>query len=112
MFWEVSSLSLVNCFFRISSARVENAFSMLTLVLALVSKKRMPCSLAIYDKKKCCSASATVAVHLIDVLSPKNAFGKNYNTLGKYFNTMKKRKVCPRNHIIFIFTVESLFKSS
>ena len=105
MFWEVSSLSLVNCFFRISSARVENASAMLTLVLALVSKKRIPCSLAIYDKKKCCSASATVAVHLIDILSPKNTFGK-------YLNTLKKRKVCPRNHIIFIFTVESLLKSS
>ena len=112
MFWEVSSLSLVNCFFRISSARSKNACSMLTLVLALVSKKRMPCSLAIYDKKKCCSASATVAVHLTDVLSPKNTFGKYYNTLGKYFNTLKKRKVCPRNYIIFIFTVESLLKSS
>ena len=105
MFWEVSSLSLVNCFFRISSARLKNARSMLTLVLALVSKKRIPCSLAIYDKKKCCSVSATVAVHLIDILSPKDTFGK-------YFNTLKKRKVCPRNHIIFIFTVESLLKSS
>ena len=96
MFWEVSSLSLVNCFFRISSARLKNACSMLTLVLALVSKKRIPCSLAIYDKKKCCSASATVAVHLIDILSPKSTFGK-------YFNTLKKKKSMPQKPYHFYF---------
>lgn len=51
MFDVGSSLSLLNCFFRMSSARTWKACSMFTLVLALVSNIRMLCSLAICNRK-------------------------------------------------------------